>query len=808
MLKNYIYTAIRNLLRKKTYSIITIAGLTVGMTCFFLISAYMRFEESYDNFHKNGESIYRVDKIVRSEDSRYERAFTGPYLGPKLEEDFPAVKKAVRISTSFRKMLGISGKVFKENRFLLADKNFFEVFSFRLLKGDRALVLAEPNSVVITPSAARKYFGSEDPMGKIILDNNKTPLIVKGIVEEAPPNSTIKFNFIAPFSLLKSASNASVDKVEWDSPVWTYIQLNDKSSPAELEKQFPGFIRTNVVPGGMNPVGFKLVHLKDAYYTRADGAPMGDWGLKPVTYILYVISLMVLLIACINFINLLSARSITRAREIGVRKVLGASRLQLLLQFVGESVIISFFALLLAIPLSEILLPFFISLISSAFPTLGVLPGRNISFGILSPRFTCFMAMVALAVGILSGLYPAFVLSAMKAVNVIKGKSGSAKSHALLRRIFVVFQFAMALIFINCTVFLLRQIDSWKNKDLGFNKNNVAAIALYSSDAVNKYESLKAELKREPGVESVTSSDLLPGCFDARRVMLSAGGKKALSSLAYTVDYGFIKTMGLKLTGGRDFNEDRNDKEQNSFIINESAAKLLGFQNASNQTVEFYFGNDSKAESKISGHLIGIAGNFRYRMLASLKDPLIIRLNGQASSYILIKLNGINPTQTLGHIRSIWNSMNIGQPFEYSFLSDEIDAGYSTFDSTASLIRIASLFEILIAIMGLFALASFVIERKTKEIGVRKVLGASVRNVVFQLSKSFMLLVIIASAIASPVSHMIITNLTRNIEGHLEVSMLTFILSSGAVIAFCILVVCLKAYKAAAVNPVESLRCE
>ncbi|MCU7494154.1 MAG: FtsX-like permease family protein [Ignavibacteria bacterium] len=808
MLKNYIYIAFRNLLHKKTYSIITIAGLTVGMTCFFLISAYMRFEESYDSFHENGKFIFRVDKIVQSKDERFQRAFTGSYLGPKLEQDFPSVKNAVRITTSFRRMLGISGKVFKENRFLLADKNFFKVFSFNLIKGDKTSVLAEPNSVVITPSAARKYFGSEDPMGKIILDNNKTPLIVKGIVQEAPPNSTIKFNFIAPFSLLKTASVTTLDKVDWDGPVWTYIQLNGKSSPLELEKQFPAFVRDNITRGEMNPVAFKLVRLKDIYYTRADGAPMGDWGLKPVTYILYIISLMVLLIACINFINLLSARSITRAKEIGVRKVLGASRLQLLLQFVGESVIISFFALLLAIALSEILLPFFIRLIGSAFPTLGVLPGRNISFGILSPGFAGFMAMVALAVGVLSGLYPAFVLSTMKVVNVIKGKSGSGKSQALFRRIFVVFQFATALIFINCTIFLLRQIDSWKNKNLGFNKDNIAAITLYSNDALNKYESLKAALKREPGVEAVTSSDLLPGCFDARRIMLNAGSRKGVSVLAYTVDYDFIKTMGLKLTGGRDFNEGNNDKEQNSFIVNESAAKLLCFQNTSNQPVEFYFGGNNKAEPKVSGHIIGTVGNFRYRMLASLKDPLLIKLNEQAAGYMLIKLNNTSNMQTIGHIRSIWNSMNIGQPFEYSFLSDELDAGYSTFDSTASLVRMASLSEIVIAIMGLFALASFVIERKTKEIGVRKVLGSSIRNVIFQLSKSFVLLVIIAAAVASPVSYMIITDLIRNIEGHADVPVFTFISTSVTVIAFSTFVVCIKAYKAASVNPVNSLRCE
>ena len=551
-----------------------------------------------------------------------------------------------------------------------------------------------------------------------------------------------------------------------------------------------------------------LVPLKEMYYTRTDGPSSGDFGFKPLSYILYFISILVLLVACVNFMNMLFARSTTRAKEIGIRKVQGARRSQLVFQFMAESIVASLISLLFAVLLVEMLLPFFISIIQECFPTVGILPSRNISFGILNPSFSVYMTVVSVAAGIISGLYPAIFLSRLDPAFVIKGELRSGKKSAILRKTLVVFQFCIAITFINCTVILLQQIHHMKNSNLGFEKENVVSLPVYTRDLLQKYEAIKSALLQSPYIESVTCSNILPGGIDAHVVNVKTEGKNEDRAVFFQVDYGFLKTMGLKLKDGRDFSESIQSDSKSSIIVNEIAMKQFGWHSASGQNIETYWKENNRITNYSSGTLIGVVKNFKYRLIDEANSPVVIKISPQYAEFILIKINGAAAQEAIAHIRKTLSSFNVNQAFDYSFIDDEIDRLFSFASAFSSLIGMSSFFEILIASLGLLALAAFIIERKTKEIGVRKVLGAKTSAVVYVLSKDFILLVITAVVFSAPFSYWICGKAADEFRDHTEVNPITFVLTSVIVIALSIAVVGIKSFTAAAANPVDSLKYE
>jgi putative ABC transport system permease protein len=808
MIKNYLVVAIRNLMKQKLYSSVTIFGLALGMACFFLVSSFLEFEKSYDSFHKNAASVYRVDGIINSKNGSYQRALTCGPLAPRLAATFPSIKNAVRFAPSFASLISVTDKTFKENRFFFADGSFFNLFSFNLLKGNPQTALDQAFTVVITPAMAQKYFGSENPIGKTIYFQNKYTFIVTGIIEEAPANSSIKFDFIASFSSLNTIWGQKRVDESWESPVWTFIQLHEKAERGELEKQFPQFVSSNVPKSDFNPVNLCLVPLKEMYYTKTDGVSIGDFGFKPLTYILYFISLLVLLVACVNFMNMLFARSTTRAKEIGIRKVQGAKRSQLVFQFMAESVVTSLISLLLAVLLVEMLLPYFTSIIQDCFPTFGVLPARKISFGILDSSFSIYMAVVSVAVGIISGLYPAIFLSRLDPAFVIKGELRSGKTSAILRKALVVFQFCIAITFINCTVILLQQIHHMKNSDLGFDKENIVNLPVYTRDLKQKYETIKSALLQNPNIEEVTCSNIVPGVSDTHVVNVKSEGKNEDRAVFFQVDYGFLKTMGLKLKDGRDFSKSIQSDSTSSIIINETAMKQFGWHSASGQNIETYWKENDKITNYSSGNLIGIVKNFKYRLIDESNSPVVIKISPRYAEFILIKINGAAAQEAVAHIRKTLSSFDVNQAFDYSFIDDEIDRLFSFASAFSSLIGVSSFFEFLIASAGLLALAAFIIERKTKEVGVRKVLGAKSRQVIYLLSKDFVILVITAVSLAAPFSFWICDKAAQGMQDHAEVSPLTFIVTSVIVIGLSIAVVGIKSFTAASANPADSLRYE
>ena len=818
MLKNYLKIAVRNLLNQKLYSFITIFGLAFGMACFLLMFSYIQFENSYDDFHKNEKNIYRLDKIYNYNGSSIRDFQTNTALAPLLKENYPSIKNTVRFANFLYCMVNTNNFVNIEKRFVFTDSSVFSVFTFPLKAGNPKTALVKPFTVVITPNIAKKYFGNENPIGqKIYLQSRafskKYGFTVTGIVKEAPPNSTIKFDFLASFSSIdKIVSSLSYDKKtkgnRAQALTYTYIQLRNNSNPHELESLFPSFIKKYIPKEIYEITEFKLVPLKDTYYERDNGLPYWDWGFKPFSYLLLILTFLVLIIACINYTNLLSANSITRAKEIGMRKVQGANRLQLIMQFIGESVIVSLISYMVAIALVELLLPAFHSVIGNAYPTLGILPKREADFNIVYPHILVYMFGISIVIGIAAGFYPAIVLSRYKASYVIKGELRAGKSSAWFRKFLVVTQFAVSVIFIICSLHILWQIQYWKNANLGFNKKNVLCIPIYDNKVKDKYDLFKNELLKNSNITGVTSSSVIPGGLDNNMIFLSSDNIKDLNVDIYYVDEDFIKTMGLKIKEGRSFSHGNYNDENSSIIMNQGAMKACKWKGVTGQKVQLYFKENDKTDIRYNCNLIGEVKNFNHRFFSPTDYPMILKIEPGLMKYILIRINKSNPAETINYIKSSWKNLGFEQSFEYSYLTNELGSDYSIFQAIDSLIRFAAIITILIAVLGLFALASFVIDRKTKEIGIRKVMGASIKDIIFRLSKSFIFLVIIAEIIAVPVAYKVVTFLFQSIPNHIEINYWLFLLSVLFVIILSFAVVGLKSLKAATADPIKSLRYE
>ncbi len=814
MLRNYFKIAIKNLLNNKLYSFITIFGLAFGMACFLLIFSYIRFENSYNDFHKNAKNIYRLDKQVQGPGYTYYRSLVGSAPAIFLHQEYAAVKNTVRLAWFPNCLTNVGENASREKSFLFADSSVFNVFTFPLKIGDAQSALEKPFSVVITPQIAQKYFGNENPVGKIIYYQlqgfpGKFSFTVTGVCENIPSNSTIKFDFLASFSSYGKIIGNEKLLGSWDGPIWTFVQLPDNYDPKNLEALFPTFAEKFVPKTDIKVNTYRLVSLKDTYYEKGDGIGIMDFGIRPISYFLLVVAFLVLLIACLNYMNLLSAHSIVRAKEIGVRKVQGASRVQLIIQFIGESVIVSFFSLLLAILLVELLLPSFKTILMNAFPTMGLLAKRNIDFNILDIHQLVNMIIISFTVGILAGIYPAIVLSGYNPTHILKGELRAGKTAAFFRKILVVIQFSIAVIFITCSLHILLQINHWKNADLGFNKNDLITVPVLDNSVKQKYQLLKNELLQSSNITSVTSSNLLPGGDDINVLLLRSGTVKDLLVGTYYVDEDFIKTVGLKMNGGRDFSVTVSNDSKSAILMNQAAIKACGWNHANGQEVELYTKENDKTNIAYTANVIGEIKDFQYRSFLDQSTlPLIIKVRPDVMNYILVRTNKGVSQKAIADIKSVWKDMNFDQSFECSYLTDEINENYSIFESADSLIRFGAIITIIIASLGLFALASFIIDRKTKEIGIRKVMGASTRNIIFKLSGSFIMLVLIANAIGLAISYQLVSLMLQELPHHIEINVW---LLSGSFVFLMILAIAavgVKSFEAATVDPVKSLKYE
>ncbi len=751
MLKNYFKIAIRNLKKYKTYAFINIFGLAAGLASCILIVLYVQDELTYDRFHDHADRIVRIveDRMGEGQESR--QAITYGPLAPALKEDVAAVEHAVRVLPYSILVSRDATAKYQEDQFVFVDSTFFEVFSFPLLQGNAQTALQAPFSVVLTTATARKYFGDQNPLGQTLQarDDEKTyDFTVTGVLPDAPANTHLRFEFLASFSSMRTIYGSWIENPQnWDHPpLYTYALLTEGTAAEALEAQMPALALKHMGPRRTTT---RSLHVQPLTDIRLHSNR--QYELKPgsdITYV-YIFSLIgffILLIACINFMNLATARAASRTREVGMRKVMGAHRPQLIRQFLGESMLLAALALILAVVLVELCLPL-----------LNTVAGKTLQLGALMHWMTPLIVLgLVLFVGGLAGSYPALYLSAFRPALTLKGTQTTGSSTAAwLRKGLVVFQFTISIALIIGTTIILRQLDYLQNERLGFDKEHVVLVPLRDLDNQFNHASLKEAWKQLPGVEAVTASSGMPGLNSGLydfMVKPENALHDSLELMTLTVDHDYVATYGLNIVEGRDFSEDFSTDASEGFLINETTARKLGWTDPVGQelTLQVWF----QGEVQKTGTVVGVIQDFQYHSLHQAIDPMLVHIfpNTYYYDYLSLRLRPGNMPETLAAVEQAWTQFNPERPFEYSFLDERFDALYRAEERLGSLFGYFSILAIVIACLGLFGLSAFTTEQRTKEIGVRKTLGATVLGIVLLLSKDLLKLIAVAFVIAVPLA--------------------------------------------------------
>jgi len=799
MIKNYFTIAWRNLSKHKLYSAINIVGLAIGMAACIVIMLFVYYERSFDNMH--AKNIYRLNEVQKFPGMVQSQkvALSMFPMGQTLKNEFPEVRNFTRIRWNNNYQITAGEKRIFLPQVFAVDTSFLSLFDFPLLKGNRQTVLLKPNSMVLTESTARKLFGTADPIGKTITHfaGDTMSFTVTGIIKDVPSNSQLQFDAISSFSTFFQP---------WMTDNWggnwlnTYLELAPHTDVAAMEKKFPAYLKKHMKDGeGWKYYELFLLPFRDVHANTADiGLDYINYQKfdKSYTNIFGIIALIVLAIACINFMNLSTARSSERAREVGIRKSIGAQRFQLGLQFLGETILLAMIAFLLAIVL-----------VFAAVPFIENLSDRNLRPLIWEhPGLIAAMISGTIGVGLISGLYPAIYLSSFQPSKVLKGATISGNKKVNFRNILVVGQFVSAIFLIIATVFVFRQLNYMQHKDPGFIRDEVVTIPL-DQISFKKYDLLKEELSASPLVSGVTASqDQLGSHLDQSGVEFRGDGP--LRQLAVTqliVDPDYLNLYQLKLAYGRNFSHEKqaNGKE---FIVNESLAKELLKDNPKaplGSLIGKHFGFDSV------GSIIGIARDFNFNsMHYKIETMFLVNQKEWGFNTMSVKINGRKTAEALAFIQSTWKNLYPDHPFGYQFLDDHFKEVYRTDAQITQMVGILAFLAILISCLGLFGLASYSAERRIKEIGVRKVLGASMASIVALLSRHFIKLVLIANAIAWPIAWLSISRWMQDYAYRVSISWWVFLLSGLLALIIALATVSLLAMKAAGANPVESLRTE
>jgi putative ABC transport system permease protein len=803
MLKSYFKTALRSLLKHKAFSFINIFGLAIGMAAFLLILQYVTFELSYDQFHE------KKDRIFRLQQDRYDKgqlstqwAAGAAGIGTAIKEAFPEVETYAKLRGNGG-VISYGEKKFREEKIYFANNDFFSVFSYPLVKGNPAKLLTEPFQAVITQSTAKKYFGNEDPIGKRISYNKREDYLITGLVEDMPENTHLKFTILFSFpTFVKFAGPEAETTFDWDG-FYTYVLLKPGVNPKTVEAKIPDMLekkigeinreRNHKVVYHLQPV--TDIHLYSSYMIEAEANGNGE-----SVYFLLIIAFFIIIIAWINYINLSTAKALDRAKEVGIRKVMGSYRQQLVGQFMFESVLVNLFAMLLALGLVVICLPMF-----------NWLTDRQMGFSLLTkPNF--WLALIGLfAIGsLLSGLYPAFVLSSFQPIAVLKGRLSKTTHGAFLRQSLVVGQFAASVALMVGTFCVFRQINYMQGQELGVQINQTLVLRgpnVTDSTYSDKLNSFKNELLRYPGIKKVAASTEVPG----QKVGWNAGGIKLVGSgpgeanqyRVIGIDYDFLDSYGLKVIAGRNFSKELST-DPKAVLMNEAAAKLMGFakpEDALNKQIDFW--------GEIYT-IVGVVANHHQESLREDYDVHIFRLIPDSQNYYSLKLEAgsENLNQLINTAHTRWGQFFPGNPFEYFFLDEHFDKQYKSDKQFGQVFGVFAVLAIFVACLGLFGLASFVTTQRTKEIGIRKVLGASISSILMLLSKDFVKLVLIAFLIASPITYYLLKQWLENYAFQASISPWMFILPGLLILLIALLTVSTQTVKAATDNPVKSLRSE
>lgn len=813
MIRSFLTIAIRNLKRQRFYALINIIGLAIGIACCVLIVLFVNDELSFDTYHSKADRIFRLYTEIKLGEMDGKFSYMPAPMAKTLLQDYPEVEMAARLRSTGDYLIkrGDNDNI-KEERVILADPEIFEIFDFDVIAGDPVEGLKAPNTLVLTKSLADKYFADEDPIGQILKINEETDFKVVAVIDDMPYNSHFRYNV---FSTMENSEEAK--QQFWLSHnFFTYVVLHEGTSADFLREKFPQMIEKYSGPElkqylgisvdefkeGGSKLGYHIQPLSDVHLHAADIEGLGGNGDITYVYIFSIIAFFILLIACINFMNLSTARSATRAREVGIRKVLGSFRSQLVSQFLLESVVLSVFSFLIAVGLVAGLLPYF-----------NDISGKNLSLDHLYTSVIPLMFLASVLVGILAGLYPAFFLSAFQPIQVLKGKYFAKTGKLNLRSVLVVFQFFASILLIIGTIVVQQQLSYVQNKKLGYNKEQVLIINDARTLGTKKTYTLKQELKRIPNVKDVTVSSFLPvdGFGQNNNIYWPEGNRTQENSVAintWWVDHDYVKTLEMKILEGRDFSLDY-PTDSAAVILNQEAMKQFGYtENPIGRKISSIDDLDPETGDAVYEEytVIGVVEDFHFNSVKNKISALAILIGGRGN--LALRVSTGDMEQTIQSVGETWNRFAPSQPFQYSFMDEHYNDMYENEQQLGKIFGSFALLAILVACLGLFALATFMAEQRSKEISIRKVLGASTLQIVILLSKEFTRLVLIAFVLAIPVSWYIMQQWLDGFAYKVSMGVGTFLLAGIIAMMIAFLTVSYQSIRAAYVDPIDALRNE
>lgn len=806
MLKNHFKIALRNLWRHKSFSAINIFGLAIGIATCLVIMLFIGNVLSYDRYNEKADRIVRVIFKGSVQGEKLNEAHVMPPTAQALLADYPEVQEATRLRAYGTPRITYGGKTFREEEFAFVDPNFFQVFTLPLLKGDAETALTQPNTIIISQSAAHKFFGDDEPLGKVLTfsDFNQT-LEVTGVMENIPENSHFRMDLLASMASFPDAESTS-----WMiSEFYTYLVLQEGYDYKQLEAKLPQVVEKYMGPQmeqtmGLslaqfqekgNNLGLLLQPLTDIYLHSDFMYDLGPRGDIKNVYIFSSIALFMLLIACINFMNLSTAGASKRAREVGIRKVMGSAKTQLIRQFLLESILIAIFSLLIAV-----------SLVIMVLPVFNDLTGQKLTLNLINtPWFFPGLFLFGILVGILAGSYPAFFLSSFQPVSVLKGKLNLGKKSNGIRSGLVVFQFCISIVLIVCSTVVYQQLSYILNKELGYNKDQVLVLG-NTWMLGNQEEVFRQKLLQDPRVISVSTSGYLPaGPSNNNNFFIYSDDdpSKQIKALRYDVDDQYIPTLGMKIMEGRNFSREL-ATDSIGIILNETAAKAFGWEGDALGRIVTHTENQG---NKKAYRVIGVVKDFNFRSLHELISPLAMVLNPNSGT-VIAKVQTEDAGSLLSSLNETWLAFAPNEPFDYSFLDERFQNTYQAEQKVSHILGIFAGLTIFVACLGLFGLATFTAEQRTKEIGIRKVMGASVGSILSLLSKDFVILVVLAFIIAIPLAWFGMSRWLEDYAYRINLEWWVFVFAGGLALLIALFIISFQSVKAALMNPVESLRSE
>ncbi|WP_353129847.1 ABC transporter permease [Parapedobacter pyrenivorans] len=798
MIRNYIKTAWRNLVRGKIFSVINISGLAIGLTAFLLLALYIKDELSYDRFHEKADRIYRVSREFLAEDGSTDLHLAGiaPPYGPLIAQDFPEVERMVRmLETSLAIQHG--DVLFKEERVFFAEDGFLDLFTVNVVQGDAHTALKEPFTIMLSTPMAKKYFGDENPIGRMIRVNNQGEMMVSGVFDPLPDQSTMHPEFLISFATLNDDQIYGAEnlRTNWGNNAFnTFLLLPAHYNAQKMVDAFPAFQNKHM---GENTSKYSVLHLMKL--TDVHLHSHTDSEIEPTSDIRYVyffsaIALFILVIACINYMNLTTARSAKRAKEVGMRKVVGAQRGQLIRQFLTESLLYTVIALLVSF-----------TFVLATLPLLNSLSGKNLLFGdLLSPTFIGIIVTVTLVTALVSGCYPAFFLTAFQPIKVFKGKVATDVKKGMLQQLLVTVQFAIAVLLIICTTVVYNQIRHIQDFKLGYTKEQL--ILLPATGDSTTYESMRQQLVQQTGIVDVARSSRIPTgrLLDGQEAFVMRGSELQPSGMmikGLAIDEQFIPTYQIEMAAGRNLSRAHPTDRTDGFILNESAVSMLGWNDPAEAIGKAFAYGDRK------GQIVGVTKDFHFESLHQDMVPLAMAMSPDGYGWWSVRTSGDIRT-TLNHLESVWKARFPNNPFQYEFLDDRFGALYEREQTQQILFGIFAGIAIFISCLGLLGLSMYMAELRMKEIGIRKVLGASVSGIVRLLSKDFLKLVLIAIFIATPLAWWIMNAWLADFAYRITIQWWMFTVAGIAAVVIALATVSWQAIKAAIANPVDSLRDE